>query len=692
MLSLKSRIYFMMFLIITCILLIPSALIVCTACNCDQSNTTSIGGISDPVDNELRNTSEQSPAEEGGIGSAGYNNSSLSAENNASSIMASYLPNTTEQNITHTIMHPTQQEMSRWVNGYNTAQRVYLSSIVGAELAQAAGVHFSLLNYLQYTPSERNQGSCGNCWAWAGTGVMEIDHAYQTGIDDRLSVQYLNSNVDSGKGSNWACCGGWLEDFANFYSSTKMAIPWSNTNARWQDGSKTCESGSTRVPASSISTNPNYYITSIRAETIPTQGVEKDIAIDNIKNVLHQGKAVWFGFFLPNSNAWNNFFQFWDAKKEDAVWQPDLECGKLYNNREGGGHAILCVGYDDTDPNNRYWIMLNSWGASSNRPNGLFLMNMDMNYDCVYAAFGNAFYWMTLDISYASDQPSTPSMPSGPASGSSSIAYTYKTSAVDPNGGPVKYTFDWGDETTSVTDSVSSGASAGASHSWSEAGTYPIRASAMYSNGISSGWSNPLSVTISANNPPNAPSVLSGPNSGKISTSYSYSALATDPDKDKVKYTFDWGDGTASATDLVNSGVSASVTHKWSKTGVYQVRAMAVDSNAASSGWSNPMGVKISRTGLPPSTPAKPSGTNVGLQGRLYSYATLAKDPNGGKLSYIFDWGDGTTSKTGSVASGKSAKASHKWSAKGTYRIAAKAVDDGGVTSAQSAALAVKIS
>jgi len=40
----------------------------------------------------------------------------------------------------------------------------------------------SLLSYLPYTPSERAQGVCGNCWVWASTGALEIDHAVKTGI------------------------------------------------------------------------------------------------------------------------------------------------------------------------------------------------------------------------------------------------------------------------------------------------------------------------------------------------------------------------------------------------------------------------------------------------------------------------------------------------------------------------------
>ena len=29
--------------------------------------------------------------------------------------------------------------------------------------------------YLDYTPSEHDQGFCGDCWAWAGIGVLGID-------------------------------------------------------------------------------------------------------------------------------------------------------------------------------------------------------------------------------------------------------------------------------------------------------------------------------------------------------------------------------------------------------------------------------------------------------------------------------------------------------------------------------------
>ena len=57
----------------------------------------------------------------------------------------------------------------------------------------STGSYYSLINHLDYTPGERSQGSCSNCWAWAGTGVMEVALSVEEGIEDRLSIQYLNS-------------------------------------------------------------------------------------------------------------------------------------------------------------------------------------------------------------------------------------------------------------------------------------------------------------------------------------------------------------------------------------------------------------------------------------------------------------------------------------------------------------------
>jgi hypothetical protein len=139
------------------------------------------------------------------------------------------------------LMRPSPEQMKKWIEEYEAAPIAPLDPNIGARLeAEPLGGYFSLLGHLQYTPSERDQGYCGDCWAWAGTGVMEIGLDVQRSVKDRFSIQYLNSNYNEGSGEDWACCGGWLSDVANFYSATDKAIPWTNANAHWQDGGQEC--------------------------------------------------------------------------------------------------------------------------------------------------------------------------------------------------------------------------------------------------------------------------------------------------------------------------------------------------------------------------------------------------------------------------------------------------------------------
>ena len=46
------------------------------------------------------------------------------------------------------------------------------------------------------------------------------------------------------------------------------------------------------------------------------------------------------------------------------------------------GIVVLCVGYYDDGAANRYWIMLNSWGPTSQRPTNFFYVAMNLDYTC----------------------------------------------------------------------------------------------------------------------------------------------------------------------------------------------------------------------------------------------------------------------------------------------------------------------
>jgi hypothetical protein len=301
----------------------------------------------------------------------------------------------------HPPMRPDRAILQKWIDRYRQAPAVRIDPRL-AEAASATG-SVDLLDHLQYIPSQRDQGSCTNGWAWAGTGVMEIALSVQMGIEDRLSEQFLNSC----RRGPFACCGGRLSDLVDFYNPNNTSgkndpIPWANSGAGWQDGERTCESGASSETCDLIDTSQKYVISSIGEVRIPTQDVISVQAIANIKSILDENKGVWFAFYLPTNADWNVFDSFWSDEDESAIWTPDVR-GHVANSGDRG-HAVLCVGYDDTDPDNRYWLMLNSQGVTSGRPRGLFRVSMDLPYDCQYVnKYGQTvyhFYWETLDVTF----------------------------------------------------------------------------------------------------------------------------------------------------------------------------------------------------------------------------------------------------------------------------------------------------
>jgi len=254
---------------------------------------------------------------------------------------------------------------------------------------------FSLLSHVP-NYSSRDQGDCGNCWVWGCTAVMEIAHHIQDGIFSRLSIQYLNSNHNGGTGS-WACCGGSPTDFSSFYNSKEKFIPWSNANANFRDGSQVC-SESTTMPAGSISTTPNYPISSLTQYYISTHSGQ-EAAINSIKYILNQNKGVTFRFGAPNEAAWSSFVNYWNTNSgtfDFAAWQGQtIDSGYC-------GHEVTCVGYDDSSDS---WIMLNSWGTNAAHPDGTFKVKMHTNYDLTFSSGGYQLFFGTFDVAFTQSAP-----------------------------------------------------------------------------------------------------------------------------------------------------------------------------------------------------------------------------------------------------------------------------------------------
>lgn len=106
-----------------------------------------------------------------------------------------------------------------------------------------------------------------------------------------------------------------------------------------------------------------------------------------------------------------------------------------------------------------------------------------------------------LRIRKVSDKPNIPTIPDGPDYGGVGIPYEYNTMSTDPNGGYIKYCYDWGDGSNKWTDWYSSGQTASLKHSWEKPGVYEIRTKARDHYGLDSDWSEPFEVTIISETP-----------------------------------------------------------------------------------------------------------------------------------------------------------------------------------------------
>ena len=348
---------------------------------------------------------------------------------------------------THPVMHPSEEQMVRW-------EQDYLNGLPPSNqaaprmLAAALPSSFSLLSDISYVPGERNQGSAGNCWVWAGTGLMETALDVNKSLHDRLSIQYFDSNFNSGTIGNWASCGGDLNTFASFYSSQQMIVPWSNTNAGYQDTNNSC-SDSPAVKAASIDTSFYYPVSaSITSASVTTIGVDQATAISNIKNILVQNQAVYFGFYL-SASGWSNFNDFWDNQSENSIIDLDTN----YDGTQSGGHGVVCVGYDDTT-SPPCWIMLNSWGTTDGRPNGLFRVSQNLNYSSTLGATNYCFKFQFLNNVYDATWPGVTTGNATDITGGTATLNCNITALSTSDGNTA--TFQWGTASGSYTHTTNS--------------------------------------------------------------------------------------------------------------------------------------------------------------------------------------------------------------------------------------------
>lgn len=260
-------------------------------------------------------------------------------------------------------------------------------TVLAGDIPDYSGNGKYLNGYIPYFGSEKDQGLCGNCWVWTCTEIAEIEYAVMTGNKERLSVQYFNSNYKDGQGSgdsaSWACCGGNLFHFTEFYNQNdqEKLIPWDNTKAGYYDRMIKCSDGASNMQSALISADPYIPFDSMAPYTVQTWGVSQSKAIDTIESYIDEGKALYVSFEWVSGEG---FDQWWSSGYGESVYDPIAYVG---SGTPDSAHAVTLIGYNESA-----WLLHNSWGTSSNHPDGTFWMTKDFDYSAGSLLFPSDTY------------------------------------------------------------------------------------------------------------------------------------------------------------------------------------------------------------------------------------------------------------------------------------------------------------
>jgi len=286
-----------------------------------------------------------------------------------------------------------------------------------------------------------------------------------------------------------------------------------------------------------------------------------------------------------------------------------------------------------------------------------------------------SFYGTLKEILIGDDPPTKPEL-IGPTGGNPGESYSYSVNSTDPENDQIRYYFDWGDDSEVWTNWVKSGISVSKSHSW-DSGTYILRVIAEDSYGA---WSDPVEqkLYMFRNDPPETPQQPEGPTSGLIGTDYRYSTKADDPNSgegDELYYWFDWGDGSNSGWLGPQHPIhTMRAEHNWTVSGTFELRVKVRDGHEEESDWSPSLTVEM--INHPPNKPDKPYGETNGQVGEEYMYGASASDPDGHKMYYLFNFGDGTDSGwLGPFHNNSIGTIRHSWTSEGSYEVKVKAKD-----------------
>jgi outer membrane protein assembly factor BamB len=178
--------------------------------------------------------------------------------------------------------------------------------------------------------------------------------------------------------------------------------------------------------------------------------------------------------------------KIWDFQAGDYFYSsPVVADGKVYAG--SFDHKIYCLHAETGTPIWSYTTGYIVWSSPAVAEGKMYIGSGDHKVYCF------------KDLN---TPPNTPDAPTGPSEGLKGVTYTFSAVTTDPEGDQVSYLFDWGDGTNSTwVGPYNSSVPGSASHVWTDAGNFSVKAKAKDVNGAESGWSNPHILVISEGAP-----------------------------------------------------------------------------------------------------------------------------------------------------------------------------------------------
>jgi hypothetical protein len=204
-------------------------------------------------------------------------------------------------------------------------------------------------------------------------------------------------------------------------------------------------------------------------------------------------------------------------------------------------------------------------------------------------------------------------------------------SASDPEGDALTVEFRWYVDSVLVQSDPNSSLQPGPFHKGST-----VYAEVVPADQYSAGNSFTTAPVVIANTPPSVSSVKLGPDTAYIGTMMTAAALGTDPDGDDITYTYLWRvNGNPVGKPVRENTFDTSALHKKDN-----VSVMVDFTDGDASGGPVISNSVVLQNRKPEITSTAP----VALQGRVYTYAVAARDPDGDVLKYQLErFPDGMT-------------------------------------------------